>query len=357
MRAERAARAAACRDFETASCVTQQVLTTWISPPVGDLGVAVAEQPLTDRLCVGERDLATEEARREGRHAKPKSLDGRIGGSFGRPEEDVCGPAVELPSRDPSPAGCARLVADEIARRDRAIASTRARIVSTGSSRTFATTSSAGGSSCVSASTCRRLESTSLASTFARVTSTAIGSLSTRHDRSEAETGGGDREHARAAADVEHRPTPRLRREQLDAETRRRVRARAERTTGVDHDRTPRIRRLFPRWPEPEPTGQDGPVERAPRVLPALVDGLARAPRRNGRAGRRGAPRRRRRRARRPRPAARAPRSRPGRARATRRAWPRRRRPRRGPRRARAVITPPSGYDACSHQLPSSRSR
>ena len=31
-RAERAARAAACRDFETASCVTQQVLTTWISP-------------------------------------------------------------------------------------------------------------------------------------------------------------------------------------------------------------------------------------------------------------------------------------------------------------------------------------
>ena len=32
-RAERAARDAAWRDFETASCVTQHVLTTWISPP------------------------------------------------------------------------------------------------------------------------------------------------------------------------------------------------------------------------------------------------------------------------------------------------------------------------------------
>ena len=65
-----------------------------------DLGVAVAEQALTDRLCVGERDLASEKARREGRHAKPKSLDGRIGGSFGGPDEDVGGPAVELPPRD-----------------------------------------------------------------------------------------------------------------------------------------------------------------------------------------------------------------------------------------------------------------
>ena len=32
-RAERAARDAAWRDFDTASCVTQHVLTTWISPP------------------------------------------------------------------------------------------------------------------------------------------------------------------------------------------------------------------------------------------------------------------------------------------------------------------------------------
>ena len=33
VRAERAARAAAWRDFDTASWVTQQVLITWISPP------------------------------------------------------------------------------------------------------------------------------------------------------------------------------------------------------------------------------------------------------------------------------------------------------------------------------------
>ena len=38
-----------------------------------DLGVAVREQPLPDRLRVGERDLAPQEARRERRHASPRA--------------------------------------------------------------------------------------------------------------------------------------------------------------------------------------------------------------------------------------------------------------------------------------------
>ena len=94
-----------------------------------------------------------------------------------------------------------------------------------------------------------------------------------RHDRIEAEAGSGDREHPRAAADVEYRSAAFLRREQLDAETGRRMRTGAEGTTGVDHDRPLRIRRSEPRWPEPETTGLDGTVERAPGVLPAVVDG------------------------------------------------------------------------------------
>ncbi len=53
----------------------------------GDLVMPVREQPLTNRLRVGERDLASEEARRERRHAEPMRLDAR------RPDSD-CAPSM-----------------------------------------------------------------------------------------------------------------------------------------------------------------------------------------------------------------------------------------------------------------------
>src|SRR5438128_2758125 len=92
-------------------------------------------------------------------------------------------------------------------------------------------------------------------------------------DGREAELGGRDREHPRAAADVEQAPRLELL-QQLEAEARRRVRARAERATRIDHDRLRARRCLLPRWTDPEPAADDAVVEGAPRVLPALGDRL-----------------------------------------------------------------------------------
>ena len=79
----------------------------------------------------------------------------------------------------------------------------------------------------------RRSIATPLARAFSRAAATDSGSWSTRGDRREAELRGGDREHARAGAEVEQRPArlagARELDEQLEAQPRRRVRARAER--------------------------------------------------------------------------------------------------------------------------------
>ena len=92
-----------------------------------------------------------------------------------------------------------------------------------------------------------------------------------RQHRGEAELRGGDREHAGAAADVEH-AAARLGLEQLEAEPRRRMPAGAEGAAGIDHDRD-RVRvRLLPGRADPEPADPDGLVELPPAVLPVLLD-------------------------------------------------------------------------------------
>ena len=40
----------------------------YLVPTVVDLGMPIREQPLADRLRIGERDLAAQEPRRERRH-------------------------------------------------------------------------------------------------------------------------------------------------------------------------------------------------------------------------------------------------------------------------------------------------
>ena len=127
---------------------------------------------------------------------------------------------------------------------------------------------------------------------------------------------GGDREDARAAAEVERgrRLEPA---EQLERGPGRAVGARPERAARVDDDGD--LLGLEPRRADPELPDPDGPVKRPPGVLPAgrrppPARGRARAALRRTLRGRR-----RRRRA--------PPRRRPGRARACARARPRRRRP------------------------------
>ena len=88
---------------------------------------------------------------------------------------------------------------------------------------------------------------------------------------------GRDREDAGAAADVEEAPA-RLGEQELEAEARRRVRPGAERAAGVDHDRDRAGVGLLPGRADPERADAHRPVECAPAVLPALLDvGRARA--------------------------------------------------------------------------------
>ena len=164
-------------------------------------------------------------------------------------------------------------------------ASSRPRIASAGSSRTFATATSAAGRGSESASTSRATTSTPLAAAFATVVSTATGSTSTQVIGRKPSRGRGDPEDARAAADVEQRPTSPELCEQFDAEPRRRVRTGAERATRVDDDGARRIGGRLPRRADPDSGHLDRPVERAPGVLPAVLDrfdGRARQARAHG---------------------------------------------------------------------------
>ena len=134
----------------------------------------------------------------------------------------------------------------------------------------LATTSSGRREPVVGASTRRASTSTPFARAFARVASTT-GLEVDADDRREAEQRGGDREHARAAADVEQARRGELEQE-LEAEPRRRVRAGAERAARVDDDRERVGGRRLPRRPDPERADPDRPVELAPAVLPARLD-------------------------------------------------------------------------------------
>jgi hypothetical protein len=91
------------------------------------------------------------------------------------------------------------------------------------------------------------------------------------HDGAEAELGAGDRDDARAAADVEQRPG-RQRGQEAEAEARRRVRAGAEGASRLDHDRRQPGRRPFPRGPDPQRSDDHRLVEAPPRVLPARLE-------------------------------------------------------------------------------------
>ncbi len=93
-------------------------------------------------------------------------------------------------------------------------------------------------------------------------------------DRCEPEPCGGDREDARATADVEQGTDVDLL-EELQAEPGRRMRARPEGATGIDDDRQRVRRRRLPGRPDPERSHSDRLVKGAPPVLPARLDVVA----------------------------------------------------------------------------------
>ena len=90
-----------------------------------------------------------------------------------------------------------------------------------------------------------------------------------------------DREHAGAAADVEHAARF-LREQELEAEARRRVRAGAEGAAGVHDDGQRVCRRLLPRRADPERPDPGAAVKRSPPILPPRLE-LGRARRGEGR--------------------------------------------------------------------------
>ena len=90
-------------------------------------------------------------------------------------------------------------------------------------------------------------------------------------DRREAELRRRDREHARAAADVEQAAARKVEHE-LEAEPGRGVAAGAEGSTRVDQDCGHPGLRLLPRRSDPERADPHRSVERAPALFPALLD-------------------------------------------------------------------------------------
>ena len=124
----------------------------------------------------------------------------------------------------------------------------------TASAAMFASARSAVGSSSSRRSAWRTSTSTRSSAAFRSVASTASGSKSKAGTGREAELRRGDREHAGAAADVEHAAAL-LALEQLQAELRRRVAAGAERAARIDDDRD-RVRRPG--------ASQGGPIQSGP---------------------------------------------------------------------------------------------
>jgi hypothetical protein len=89
----------------------------------------------------------------------------------------------------------------------------------------------------------------------------------------EAELGGGDREHARATADVEQAPAVELD-QKTEAEAGRRVRAGAKCPPRIDDNRDAIVRRFLPRRADPERPNPDRAVKLAPSLFPAGLDKL-----------------------------------------------------------------------------------
>ena len=233
--------------------------------PTRDLGVAVAEQPLTHGLRVRVRDLAAQEAHREGRHP----------GSLVPCDENVCRPALDLEPVDGRPTRAAGRVGGEVARRH-------------GHRRRHAIEESlddgeldvrhddVDGRQLVPQDV--RLEHVDPdVVPLRRLGGNGHGDLVEidRDDRREAESSRRDGRHAGSAAGVENasavEPSQRL-----DGRSCRGMRTRAERATGIDdHHRLVR-RRLDPRWSDPQPARPHRPVELLPAILPPGLDRLRR---------------------------------------------------------------------------------
>ena len=121
----------------------------------------------------------------------------------------------------------------------------------------------------------RASTSTPFARAFSRVASTAGSSMSTPSDRVEAEPRGGDREDARAAADVEQgagrRPPGATRRQSRVVG----MRARPEGAAGIDRRPRARPAAVSPTAGRPRAADPDRLMELAPAVLPAGLDVVA----------------------------------------------------------------------------------
>ena len=108
------------------------------------------------------------------------------------------------------------------------------------------------------------------------VTSTAIGSSSSAEHRPVAEERGGDREHAGAAADVEHAAARDVRRAARGRAASSGARRCRRRGPGRSRPRAAVVGRRSQGGPIQSPPDHDRPVEVAPAVLPAGLDVVAR---------------------------------------------------------------------------------
>ena len=229
----------------------------------GALHVPVGEQALAHLLRIEVGDLAAEEADIERRH---------VGGTLLRTLEHVSCPAVADAPLAPPIRTEARLVAveiagrdDEAARRSGSAAHRRAR------GRCSPRRRRRPAARRVTRSSCRTSSVTPFAAAL-RSRRVERGRVDVDgDDRRESEQRRGDRDDARAAADVDERGRLLLGHE-LDAELRRRVRAGAERLPGIDDERHRVPRRKLPRRADPERADLHGPVELAPALLPAGLD-------------------------------------------------------------------------------------
>ena len=126
-------------------------------------------------------------------------------------------------------------------------------------------------------STRRSCRDTSIATPLTRALSTrrldARRVVIERRDRIPAEPGGGDREHAGPAPEVEKPSAHRQREHRLEAQTRGRVSARPERLRRVDHDLNRGPHRRLPRRSHRQPIAEhERPMKRTPPLRPIVGD-------------------------------------------------------------------------------------
>ena len=221
----RAARDAAWRDFARPSLVTQHVFTTATSPgPSPRHGRRASRRSRNACASVCETLQPRKPTVKLAMRRELYSRDGAVGR-----------PAALLDAPLDAIAVDRRLVRDEVAGGDhRARRGSRPESMTTASAAMFASARSAVGSaSCGGPPAGPRRDAV-----VGRVPRRDLDRLRVEvdgHHRREAELHRGDREHPRAAADVEQAAAL-LGFQQLEAEAGRRVAARPERAAGVDHD-------------------------------------------------------------------------------------------------------------------------